>query len=50
MDRDEAAIRSLVSTRMESTAVGDLPRVLELRKTAGRWLMYRDANMIGASS
>ena len=30
MDRDEQAIRSLISTWMEATAAGDLPRVLAL--------------------
>lgn len=30
MDPDEQAIRSLISTWMEATATGDLPRVLEL--------------------
>jgi len=30
MDRDEQAIRSLISTWLEATAAGDLPRVLEL--------------------
>lgn len=30
MDRDEAAIRALVTTWLEASAAGDLPRVLEL--------------------
>ena len=30
MDRDEQAIRSLVTTWMQATAAGDVPRVLEL--------------------
>jgi uncharacterized protein (TIGR02246 family) len=30
MDRDEQAIRSLISTWLEATAAGDLPHVLEL--------------------
>jgi uncharacterized protein (TIGR02246 family) len=30
MDRDEEAIRSMVSTWIEATTAGDLPRVLEL--------------------
>ena len=30
MDHDEQAIRSLISTWMEASAAGDLPRVLEL--------------------
>ena len=30
MDRDEQAIRSLISTWLEATTAGDLPRVLEL--------------------